>query len=133
MYERILMPLDATDVDNAMIDHIIALAAVHGSHVYLLRIAQYDTRDARAHETEDAQRYLQQVEEKMKASGTQVTSIIGRGDPAEVIVRKAEELDCRLIAMATHGHRFPADLILGSVAERVRHASPVPVLMMRGR
>jgi hypothetical protein len=33
--------------------------------------------------------------------------------------------------MATHGHRFLADLFRGSVANEVRHRSMVPVLLVR--
>jgi hypothetical protein len=34
--------------------------------------------------------------------------------------------------MSTHGHRFLADLLRGSVAESVRHRSTIPVLLVRG-
>jgi nucleotide-binding universal stress UspA family protein len=33
--------------------------------------------------------------------------------------------------MSTHGHRFIADLIYGSVANGVRHMTSVPVLLLR--
>jgi nucleotide-binding universal stress UspA family protein len=43
------------------------------------------------------------------------------------------ELHCDLIAMGTHGHRGLADLVLGSVAEGVRHATAIPLLLLRTR
>jgi nucleotide-binding universal stress UspA family protein len=33
--------------------------------------------------------------------------------------------------MSTHGHRFIADLIYGSVANAVRHMTNIPVLLVR--
>jgi nucleotide-binding universal stress UspA family protein len=33
--------------------------------------------------------------------------------------------------MSTHGHRFIADLIYGSVASAVRHMTSIPVLLLR--
>ena len=38
-----------------------------------------------------------------------------------------------LIAMSTHGHRFLADLIHGTTADRVRHLVKVPVLLLRAQ
>jgi nucleotide-binding universal stress UspA family protein len=34
--------------------------------------------------------------------------------------------------MSTHGHKFIADMIRGSVSSTVRHASTIPVLLVRG-
>ena len=36
-----------------------------------------------------------------------------------------------VIAMATHGHGFLADLFLGSVSREVRHQTDIPVLLIR--
>jgi len=36
-----------------------------------------------------------------------------------------------LIAMSTHGHRFLADVLYGTTADRVRHLVKVPVLLLR--
>jgi nucleotide-binding universal stress UspA family protein len=35
--------------------------------------------------------------------------------------------------MSTHGHRFLADLFLGSTATRVRHSVAIPILLLRAR
>jgi nucleotide-binding universal stress UspA family protein len=53
------------------------------------------------------------------------------GDPASEILKIADEAGVDLIAMATHGHRFIADMIKGATADRVRHLAKVPVLMIR--
>jgi len=53
------------------------------------------------------------------------------GDPASEILKAADEAGVDLIAMATHGHRFIADMIKGATADRVRHLAKVPVLMIR--
>jgi nucleotide-binding universal stress UspA family protein len=64
-------------------------------------------------------------------------------DVASMIVRAAEVGEptegataperCDLIAMATHGHGGLARFIMGSVAERVLHASALPLLLVRPR
>jgi len=35
--------------------------------------------------------------------------------------------------MSTHGHRFLADLFLGTTASRVQHSIRVPVLLLRAK
>ncbi len=44
-----------------------------------------------------------------------------------------QEKGCGLVAMSTHGHRFVADLFLGTTARRVRHTINVPVLLLRAK
>ena len=45
--------------------------------------------------------------------------------PASEILRVAEQEKVDLIAMATHGHRFLADVLKGATADRVRHLAKV--------
>ena len=53
------------------------------------------------------------------------------GDPATELIRAAERSDVDLIAMSTHGHRFLADVLHGTTADRVRHEVRIPVLLLR--
>ncbi len=50
------------------------------------------------------------------------------GSPAEEILRVAEDEGCGIIAMSTHGRNAIARGILGSVTDKVVHASTLPVL-----
>lgn len=53
------------------------------------------------------------------------------GDPATQIINTASGDGYDLVIMGTHGHSKLDDLVLGSVARDVVHASPVPVLTVR--
>lgn len=53
------------------------------------------------------------------------------GDPGRRILEVAEELDCDVIVMGTHGARDLAETMLGSTARRVVRRSPRPVLVVR--
>ena len=55
------------------------------------------------------------------------------GNPADAIVRTAEDLEVDLIVMATHGHTGLQHVLLGSVAEKVVRHAPCPVLTVRQR
>jgi nucleotide-binding universal stress UspA family protein len=53
------------------------------------------------------------------------------GDPAAAILRVAEQRRADLIVLASHGRGATGRLVFGSVADRLAHASPVPVLIVR--
>jgi nucleotide-binding universal stress UspA family protein len=53
------------------------------------------------------------------------------GDPADAIVRMAEEREVDLITMGTHGRTGLQHVLLGSVAEKVVRLAPCPVLTVR--
>lgn len=56
--------------------------------------------------------------------------IIEEGNPHEVIVDQAGELGADLVVMGTHGESGWNALHLGSIAERVLHVAPIPVLFI---
>ena len=139
MYHRILVPLENSAYDRAILDHVSALAHHCGAAVLLVHVA--DGWVARTYkqlslrESEEMQRdrgYLDEVAARLAADGLEVDAVLAGGDPSREIVELAEREGCDLIAMSTHGHRFISDLLYGSVANEVRHRSTIPVLLVRG-
>jgi nucleotide-binding universal stress UspA family protein len=62
-----------------------------------------------------------------------VRTEVATGNPARRIVDTAVELRAEMIVMASHGRGAVGRLIYGSVADRVGHESPVPVMVVRAR
>lgn len=133
LYSRILVPLDGSAIDDVVLDHVVELARLCEAEVVLLRVAHYHTRDERVHEIEEAQGCLAGADRRLKDSGLRVRTVVGQGEPAAAILAQARALDVDLIAMATHGHGALQRLFAGSVADKVRHASDVPLLLIKGR
>jgi nucleotide-binding universal stress UspA family protein len=133
IYERILVPVEGTDTDTPVLEHVAKLASLCGAEVVLLRVAHYHTRDERTCELEDAEADMERAAEVLRSRGVSVRPLIAAGEPAEVILAKAAELKPDLIAMATHGHGWAKRIVLGSVADRVRHNSDVPLLLLKAR
>ena len=75
-------------------------------------------------------RQLAEAEAALSAAGVGFQSHVEIGEPAPVIVRLAETHHCNTIVMGTHGRGAVASLVLGSVAARVVHLSPIPVLLV---
>lgn len=139
MYTRILVPLENSPYDEAILDHVRNLARLCNSSIILIHVAdgwaarnlrQLDLRESE--EMRGDREYLSRVAAQLEADGLDVDAVLANGDPAREIADAAARERCDLIAMSTHGHRFFSDLIYGSVADGVRHKSDVPVLLVRG-
>lgn len=138
MYKTILVTLETTPTDRAIIDHIKQLAAALKSNVVLLHVAtgvpaQFHGSQAAGKEVEEDRAYLEAVRTEFESCGIPARSQLAFGDPVREIVKWVQEQGCDLVAMSTHGHQFVADIILGTTASRVQHNISVPVLMLRAK
>ena len=68
-----------------------------------------------------------------QSAGILAEAELAFGEPANEIIRWVEDRGCDLVAMSTHGHRFLADVFLGTTATRVRHHIRVPILLLRAK
>jgi nucleotide-binding universal stress UspA family protein len=138
MYKTILLTLDCTPTDRAMIEHIKPLAKLGASRVVLLHVADgwaartYGS-DAVSPEIKEDTAYLEKVRAEFRSEGISAEADLAFGDPATEIVKWVKDKGCDLVAMSTHGHRFFADLFFGTTASRVQHNISVPVLLLRAK
>jgi len=138
MYDKVLVTLDGTPSDRAIIEHVKQLAKLAKSRLGLLHVAdgwaaRTYGRDAISQEIRDDNTYLQQVQEEFQTAGIPAEAELAYGEPADEIIKWVEQRGCDLVAMSTHGHRFLADVFLGTTATRVRHRVSVPILLLRAR
>lgn len=138
MYGTILVAVENSDADKTILAHVRQLARMCRSRLILMHVADgFVARTQKSLNLQDSEEiladraYLDRCRDAMIAEGFEAQTVLGMGDPATELVAKAEELRVDLIAMATHGHGFIADLIRGSVASAVRHKTAIPVLMVR--
>lgn len=138
MYKRILVPLENTRTDAAILAHVTRLARHDDASLVLIHVADgFAARNLKqlslreSEEMQNDRRYLDETVARLAGDGLRAEAILASGDPAAEIVAAAERERCDLIAMSTHGHRWLKDILLGSVAEAVRHRTLVPVLMVR--
>lgn len=138
MYHRILVPLENTATDVAILEHVRGLAAYCKASVLLIHVADgfvarnYKPLGLRESEEMRADlAYLERCAKQLCDAGIDADSLLAGGDPAQEIIAAAEREGCDLIAMSTHGHRFLKDILFGSVCNDVRHRARVPVLCVR--
>lgn len=138
MYKKILVTLENSRTDEAILRHIERLAKPLGSHLLLVHVADgWMARHrerlnlAESEEMRVDRAYLEEVRTRFATAGIAAEAQLLWGEPADEIVKIAEASGVDLIAMSTHGHRFLADLVYGSIANKVRHTVDIPVLLLK--
>lgn len=145
MYSHILIPIDGSPLSMGAMKTAMAFARDVGAkatvltvvepfHVFTVSPEQLEStrveyeKQARAHAAE----FLAAAEREAKLLGVHCeVAQAESGDPYLVIVETAAKRGCDLIAMASHGRRGIAALLLGSVTLKVLTHSKVPVLVYR--
>lgn len=144
MYGRMLVPLDGSEVAEAILLFAEQVAGPLDAEVILFRVIEppspvelvasagvvapdtFTVRDV------EAKAYLSEIQRRLSKKGLRArTRVALGGPPAEEILAAARATGADLIAMATRGRSGLGRALFGSVAESVLRASPVPVLLIR--
>jgi nucleotide-binding universal stress UspA family protein len=138
MYQTILVTLDSTPTDRAIIEHVKPLAKWAGSRIVLLHVADgWAARtygpDAVSAEINEDTAYLKKIQAEFLAANIPAEIELAYGNPATEIIKWVTSRGCDLVAMSTHGHRLLADIFLGTTASRVQHSISVPMLLLRAK
>ena len=145
MYKRILVPIDGSDTARRGLKEAIALATQLRATLRLLHVTSDFPVMLEMSSTLNFDQYREGLHQygreqldnaKTLAQGlgleveTQLRDLKG-GRVADAIVDEATSAGCDLIVIGTHGRRGLNRALLGSDAESVLRASPVPVLLVR--
>ncbi len=146
MYENILVPLDGSPLAECVLPDVEAMVKAYNSkNVTFVRVIEpvipygggegyVDPRIYQQIEDEaraEADNYLKALMARVKFAPAQVKTEVILGRPAESVVAYAKKTAADVIVMATHGRSGVARFVLGSVANRLLHISPIPVLVIR--
>jgi len=140
MYQRYLVAVEPSPADRTIVTHVTALAKLTGAELLLVHVADgfaarnFDRLKLReSEEMKEDRAYLESLRADLAAQGLKVSTHLALGDPAQELIRAADDGNVDLIAMSTHGHRFLSDVIHGATADRVRHLVKIPVLLLRAQ
>lgn len=138
MYKKILVALENSPADLSLLPHIEQLALILHSKLLLVHVADgwvarnYDELSLKdSEEMIKDRKYLEEKAKAFQSKGIQTNTYLAMGEPSLEILETAEREGCDLIAMTSHGHRFLADLFLGSTIEEVRHQTSIPILVVK--
>ena len=138
MYKRILVAIEHSDADRAILAHVETLARLTGASLVLVHVADgFGARhfdDLKLRESEEIKEdrvYLEGLGRDLSDKGFKVETRLMMGTPSTELAKAVEEERVDLLAMATHGHRFFEDLVKGSTVDRLRHMVTVPLILVR--
>ncbi len=139
MYKRIVTATDGSPSSELAVRHAVGLSKVHGCPLDIIYVAPplnesldfYHSEDLEKALRNEAEGFLARAKEEAAGQGIEAATHILAGEPEDEIVRFAEEKDCDLIVMGSHGHKGFVKLLIGSVAERVIGRAHCPVLVMK--
>lgn len=134
---KILVPLDGSDMAEAAVDEALQLARPD-SMLVLLRAAEArtlpgaDVIAAQIAAVGEAETYMAALKGTLEKRGVrQVETHVWYGSAAAAILEAARVNKVDLIVMTTHGRSGLGRLIFGSVAESVLRGTTVPILLVR--
>lgn len=142
MYKKILVPLDGSELSEAVLNHVVTIATgCKVPDVVLIRIRS--PLDKSVRETldvdiaskldeayqEEAANYLNKIAANLKEKGVATKTVVLSGNPAEEIINYVKGSGVDLIVMSTHGRSGVSRWVFGSVADKVIRLSEVPVLI----
>jgi nucleotide-binding universal stress UspA family protein len=134
---RILVALDGSPFSGEALAPAIDLARATGAAISLLEVVTRHSGLVRLfhpaeRSAEAAEKGLRGVAERIPPELGQVdVRVVEHGSAAGGILMEARQGDVDLVVMATHGRGGLRRLLLGSVAESVVHAAPLPVMVFR--
>lgn len=138
MYQHILVAVEHSAADEAILEHIVELARLTRARLLLVHVADgfaarhFDDLQLReSEEIRDDRAYLTRRADELRGKGLEVDCRLAMGDPATELIRIADQERVDLIAMSTHGHRFLSDVLHGTTVDKVRHTVRIPVLLLR--
>jgi manganese transport protein len=136
-YQRILVPLDHSEIDRYSLAQAAALAKQHGAKICLVHVEEGMTSQvygsmARTAEVERGHEYLLAVQQELIRANIETAVQVRHGRrPATQIIKAVTEWRPDLVVMGAHGHTGWKDLLLGNTINRVRHEVKVPMLIVR--
>jgi len=138
MFETILVALESSAMDDALLNQVVRLARREDVHLALAHVVHPSEGEEYGAASDQplqlrvkaAKRKLEATEERLTKQGLSASSRVVFGDPAERILELAQEVEASAIALATHGRSGPRRWFEGSVTESVLRWTKVPVLVI---
>jgi nucleotide-binding universal stress UspA family protein len=148
MFERVVAAID-DDPERSVkvLDAAAELGRGLGSHVLVVHVREVERPAGMLASTarpgalppvlhmeseEEARRLVDDAVDRLRAAGVRADGQLGPGEgsTARELMEIAQSFGCSLIVIGDRGSRV-TDLLLGSVAHRVVHLAPCPVLLVR--
>ena len=144
MYNKILVPLDGSELAQKALVQAEQVARMFGSEIILFEVVPfmpiYGSPElvtpliVDEKQRESVERYLAKLAGELKEKGFKVSTMVKTGQQVALeIIDYAKERGVDLIAMCTHGRSGITRWVLGSVTLKVLTRAETPVLLIRAK
>jgi nucleotide-binding universal stress UspA family protein len=148
LYKNILVPLDGSQLAECVMPHVESIVTAFGPEtVTIVQEVEHFLPTPKGEEqmpidpqqykrAEEAiiaaaEKYLKGMAAKAKLGTATAKTKVLLGHPADKIADYAKDNKIDAIVMSTHGRTGISRWAMGSVADRLLHIAPVPVLVVR--
>jgi nucleotide-binding universal stress UspA family protein len=141
MLKKILVPTDASEYSRRALITALKLARKFNAEIELLFVMydpivySFGVADSYVVPQEqieqDGEQALETTLEGIDINGIALKKKKLRGNPANVILKEAEDENIDLIVMGSHGYGAIVGSMLGSVSQKVLHGAKCSVLIAR--
>lgn len=145
LFNRILVPLDGSDVGEVVLPHVRQLTEKLESEVILLQVVapgqhvhtvggldyvRFAEQQIESMKVE-AKEYLDKVSKRLAGTKGIMRSEVRVGDTAHEIIKFADEANIRLVTISSHGRSGIRQWISGSITHKILHAGNTPLLLVK--
>ena len=131
---RIAIALDFSISDQKLIAHAVAQGHTQVTYILLHVVesasARYLGEASDDDETRKDRQRLENYADQLQGLGYTVEAYIGYRSRVKEIIRIVKEAEADMLVMGAHRHSGLKDYIFGETIEDVRHALPIPVLIV---
>jgi len=128
MFDRVLVPLDASPLAECVLPHVVAVARTFNSQVTLLHVLERGESAGRSVPIDplawhiskaEAKGYLDGVAARLGEAGVRVEAVLLEGRAARTVVELATSQDAGLIMLSSHGRSGLSGWNVSSVAQQI--------------
>ncbi len=131
LYKNILLAIDCSYVDAAIVGYISLLARKNRATGYLLHVVHSHTPDQARDLRAEGETVLSAHCTTLSKQDVEAHIINRSGEPEEKILEEIEGGNYDLVAIAKHGHTILGDILFGSVSSSLKHKITIPLLLLK--
>lgn len=132
MIEKILLADSGTGHSEEMLKSLMDIPAIQRANVTVLHVVpRQNSSDAMTEKWEEGGKFLANAVQSLNLDPSHVSSILRQGDPKEIVLKVADEIDADLIIMGSRGLKRLVSILENSVSQYVFQLSSRPMLLVK--
>lgn len=132
MIEKILLADSGTGHSEEMLKALMEIPSIQRASVTVLHVVpEQVTSEAMSQRWEEGGKLLGKAVESLKLDPSRVSAILRQGDPKDVVLKVADEIDADLIIMGSRGLKRLVSILENSVSQYVFQLTSRPMLLVK--